>query len=174
MTFSEFKKEYEKASNKEAFMKKRIVRKYVPILEKIGMFKGLVKSSIIEKPFLHFDNIILEVNRFMSIIALYTDIEPDDVSHEDGRAIILFDMYDWFKENEPKWELEIFAGVVGTEIVEIDNIWSATVINIEEEYISNQATINRFMDSINTETVDIIKPEPDAGLDPVRHREIIS
>ena len=79
---SDFVKEYSEITNagqKKLYVKKHIIRKYCPLLEKLNILKIMNEKSVVNNDSgKYIDMTLSKLNTVMAILILYTDIRPDN------------------------------------------------------------------------------------------------
>ena len=86
--------------SKDRYIKGHIKNTYAPILQKKLILEMMHEKSVVEFPVKHIDMLVSKLNVVMAILVLYTDLEPDKQTNEDGTTTPLtWDAYDVLKSS---------------------------------------------------------------------------
>ena len=103
ISISKFVDGYKKIANenlKDKYIQEHIKNTYAPILQKKLILEMMNSKSVVETPVKHIDMVVSKLNVVMAILVLYTDIEPDKQTNEDGTTTPLtWDAYDALKSS---------------------------------------------------------------------------
>ena len=103
ISITKFVEGYNKLANeqlKDKYVKEHIKTTYVPILQKKLILEMMNTKAVVETPIKHIDMMVSKLNVVMAILVLYTDLEPDKQTNEDGTTTPLtWDAYDTLKSS---------------------------------------------------------------------------
>ena len=144
ISISKFVEGYKKIANenlKDKYIQEHIKNTYAPILQKKLILEMMNSKSVVETPVKHIDMTVSKLNVVMAILVLYTDIEPDKQTNENGTTTPLtWEAYDALKSSGL---YGILLDAIGEDLNELMSVqeqilesWHIANTSIEA-YISN-------------------------------------
>ena len=135
---SDFVNRYNKLESeqlKNKYVKEHIKTTYVPLLSKMTILNMMHDKSVVKDDVPYVDMVTSKLNLNMSILVLYTDIEPDKKENEDGSTTSLtWDAYDKLKSNGL---LEKIIEYIGEDIGELLSVQKDI---LDTWYLKNKST----------------------------------
>lgn len=154
--FNSFKEQDEQLN----FIKNEIIfRTYAPVMEKRIILETILDKSIVKsdlKTATYLDHFLLEINKVITLIILYTNIK---ITKDDSEGRTLYDDYDDLRQCSSA--LGMIGHVIGEEeIKEVAVIQQSLIENFYQKYLSTEAYVNRFLTNLEI----ILKSFEESGL----------
>ena len=150
ISISKFVERYNKLTNaqlKEKYIKEHIKNTYVPILQKKLILETMNSKSVIESPVKHIDLMVSKLNVVMAVLILYTDLEPDKQTNEDGTTTPLtWDAYDALKSSGL---YEKILEAIGEDLNELMTVQDQVLNSWHMANKSTEAYVNNFIDTVS-------------------------
>lgn len=147
---SRFVEEFKKVTNettKQAMVKKHVLTHYAPILKKMNvlniMMDGCVKEGVAGK---YIDMAASKLNFIMAILILYTDLQVDRTTNEEGKEIPdTWTAYDQLKESDA---LDMILNEIGKDIEELLSIQDQILSTWHNENASTAAYVSSLIEKV--------------------------
>ena len=154
--FNSFKEQDEQLN----FIKNEIIfRTYAPVMEKRIILETILDKSIVKsdlKTATYLDHFLLEINKVITLIILYTNIK---ITKDDSEGRTLYDDYDDLRQCSSA--LGMIGGIIGEEeIKEVAVIQQSLIENFYQKYLSTEAYVNRFLTNLEI----VLKSFEESGL----------
>ena len=148
ISVSKFVDGYKKILNdnlKDKYIQGHIKNTYAPILQKKLILEMMNSKSVVETPVKHIDMVVSKLNFVMAILVLYTDIEPDKQTNEDGTTIPLtWDAYDTLKSSGLYGKI---LDAIGEDLNELMSVQDQILNSWHIENTSTEAYVNNLIDT---------------------------
>ena len=150
ISISKFVERYNKLTSpqlKEKYIKEHIKNTYVPILQKKLILETMNSKSVVESPVKHIDMMVSKLNVVMAVLILYTDLEPDKQTNEDGATTPLtWDAYDALKSSGL---YEKILEAIGEDLNELMAVQDQVLNSWHMSNKSTEAYVNNFIDTVS-------------------------
>ena len=148
ISISKFVEGYKKIANehlKDKYIQEHIKNTYAPILQKKLILEMMNEKSVIESPVRHIDMMVSKLNVVMAILVLYTDLEPDKQTNEDGTTVPLtWDAYDALKSSGLYGKL---LDAIGEDLNELMSVQDQILNSWHMANTSTEAYVNNIIDT---------------------------
>ena len=148
VSISKFVDGYNKLTNqqlKDKYIKEHIKNTYAPILQKKLILEMMHEKSVVEFPVKHIDMLVSKLNVVMAILVLYTDLEPDKQTNEDGTTTPLtWDAYDVLKSSGL---YGVLLDAIGEDLNELMSVQDQILNSWHMTNTSTEAYIKNIVDT---------------------------
>ena len=148
LSISKFVEGYNKLTNdqlKDKYIKEHIKTTYAPILQKKLILEMMNSKAVVETPVRHIDMMVSKLNFVMAILVLYTDLEPDKKTNEDGTTIPLtWEAYDALKHSGLYGNL---LNAIGDDLNELMYVQDQILDSWHMSNTSTEAYVNNLIDT---------------------------
>ena len=150
VSITKFVEGYSKLANeqlKDKYVKEHIKTTYVPILQKKLILEMMNAKAVVETPIKHIDMIVSKLNVVMAILVLYTDLEPDKQTNEDGTTTPLtWEAYDALKSSGLYGKV---LGAIGEDLNELMSVQDQILNSWHMANTSTEAYVNNIIDTVS-------------------------
>lgn len=150
ISISKFVDGYNKLTNeqlKDKYIKEHIKTKYAPILQKKLILEMMNEKSVVDSPTKHIDMMVSKLNVVMAILVLYTDLEPDKQTTEDGTTTPLtWEAYDALKSSGLYGKV---LDVIGEDLNELMSVQEQVLNSWHMANTSTEAYVNNIIDTVS-------------------------
>lgn len=150
ISISKFVEGYNKLATdqlKDKYIKEHIKITYAPILQKKLILEMMNEKSVVESPVKHIDMMVSKLNVVMSILVLYTDIEPDKQINEDGTTTPLtWEAYDTLKSSGLYVKI---LDAIGEDLNELMSVQDQILNSWHMANTSTEAYVNNIIDTVS-------------------------
>ena len=150
ISISKFVEGYNKLANeqlKDKYVKEHIKTTYVPILQKKLILEMMNTKAVVETPIKHIDMMVSKLNVVMAILVLYTDLEPDKQTNEDGTTTPLtWEAYDALKSSGLYGKV---LGAIGEDLNELMSVQDQILNSWHMANTSTEAYVNNIIDTVS-------------------------
>ena len=150
VSISKFVDGYNKLTNqqlKDKYIKEHIKNTYAPILQKKLILEMMHEKSVVEFPVKHIDMLVSKLNVVMAILVLYTDLEPDKQTNEDGTTTPLtWDAYDVLKSSGL---YGVLLDAIGEDLNELMSVQDQILNSWHMENTSTEAYVNNIIETVS-------------------------
>lgn len=150
ISMSKFVDGYKRLSSdtlRDRYIKERVKTTYAPILSKKLILEMMNEKSVVKEPIPRIDMTVSHLNVVMSILVLYTDIEPDKKENEDGTTTPLtWEAYDALKSTGI---YEKLLNAIGSDLEELMLVQGQVMDTWVMENTSTQAYVNNLIDTFS-------------------------
>ena len=148
ISITKFVEGYNKLANeqlKDKYVKEHIKTTYVPILQKKLILEMMNTKAVVETPIKHIDMMVSKLNVVMAILVLYTDIEPDKQTNEDGTTTPLtWEAYDALKSSGLYGKV---LDAIGEDLNELMSVQDQILNSWHMANTSTEAFVNNIIDT---------------------------
>ena len=148
ISITKFVEGYNKLANeqlKDKYVKEHIKTTYVPILQKKLILEMMNAKAVVETPIKHIDMMVSKLNVVMAILVLYTDLEPDKQTNEDGTTTPLtWEAYDALKSSGLYGKV---LDAIGEDLNELMSVQDNILNSWHMENTSTEAYVNNIIDT---------------------------
>lgn len=148
ISISKFVEDYNKLANeqlKDKYVNGHIKTTYVPILQKKLILEMMNEKAVVETPIKHIDMMVSKLNVVMAILVLYTDLEPDKQTNEDGTTTPLtWEAYDTLKSSGLYGKV---LDAIGEDLNELMSVQDQILDSWHMANTSTEAYINNIIDT---------------------------
>ena len=150
VSITKFVEGYNKLANeqlKDKYVKEHIKTTYVPILQKKLILEMMNAKAVVETPIKHIDMMVSKLNVVMAILVLYTDLEPDKQTNEDGTTTPLtWEAYDALKSSGLYGKV---LGAIGEDLNELMSVQDQILNSWHMANTSTEAYVNNIIDTVS-------------------------
>ena len=148
ISITKFVEGYNKLTNeqlKDKYVKEHIKTTYVPILQKKLILEMMNAKAVVETPIKHIDMMVSKLNVVMAILVLYTDLEPDKQTNEDGTTTPLtWEAYDALKSSGLYGKV---LDAIGEDLNELMSVQDNILNSWHMANTSTEAYVNNIIDT---------------------------
>lgn len=148
ISISKFVEGYNQLTNdqlKDKYVKGHIKTTYVPILQKKLILEMMNEKAVVETPIKYIDMMVSKLNVVMAILVLYTDIEPDKQTNEDGTTTPLtWEAYDALKSSGLYGKV---LDAIGEDLKEVMSVQDQILESWHMKNTSTEAYVNNIIDT---------------------------
>lgn len=150
ISVSKFVEGYKNLTNdqlKDKYIKAHIKTTYAPILQKKLVLEMMNEKAVVETPVKHIDMVVSKLNFVMTILVIYTDIEPDKKTNDDGTITPLtWEAYDLLKSSGL---YGIILDLIGEDLNELMFVHNQIVDSWNTANISTESYVNNLIDTVS-------------------------
>ena len=148
ISISKFVDGYNQLTNdqlKDKYVKGHIKTTYVPILQKKLILEMMNEKAVVETPIKYIDMMVSKLNVVMAILVLYTDLEPDKQTNEDGTTTPLtWEAYDALKSSGLYGKI---LDAIGEDLNELMSVQDQILNSWHMANTSTEAYVNNIIDT---------------------------
>ena len=150
VSISKFVEGYNQLTNdqlKDKYVKGHIKTTYVPILQKKLILEMMNTKAVVETPIKYIDMMVSKLNFVMAILVLYTDLEPDKQTNEDGTTTPLtWEAYDALKSSGLYGKV---LDAIGEDLNELMSVQDQILNSWHMANTSTEAYVNNIIDTVS-------------------------
>lgn len=148
ISISKFVEGYKKLTNesmKDRYIKEHIKTTYAPLLSKKLVLEMMNSKAVVNEPTPHINMVVSKLNVVMAILMLYTDLEPDKQTNEDGTTSPLtWETYDVLKSSGLYGKL---LDAIGEDLNELMSVQDQVLNSWHMANTSTQAYVDNLIET---------------------------